>query len=158
MLEEPGLFALPSSAHRTRRVNGRQHDGGTECSELQRSRWSASRELQRSRWSASRDRAARAASRRPCPSFSMHIFQLALLSYRFLISSSFHHSGLSQSGVVILPSINVLRRKSHPTALLKDSTCKKFRKPRGGISQRDHGVTHLEGWSGVSCGQFGYQE
>ena len=62
MLEELGLFALPSSAHRTRRVNGRQHDGGTECSELQGSHWSASR-----------DQAARAhdlqASRRPCPFF-----------------------------------------------------------------------------------------
>ena len=62
MLEEPGLFALPSSAHCTRRVNGRQHDGGTECSEHRGSCWSASR-----------DRAARAhslqASRRPCPFF-----------------------------------------------------------------------------------------
>lgn len=32
----------------------------------------------------------------------MHILQVALLSYRLLISSSFHHSGLSQLGIDIL--------------------------------------------------------
>jgi len=36
MLEEPGLFALPSSAHLTRRVNGRQQQGGAEYSERDR--------------------------------------------------------------------------------------------------------------------------